>query len=114
MSRATAHFDEAPRTERLMSTANPGIPIEILLVEDSPDDADLTIDALREGRVHNRVTVVEDGVEAMAYLRREGTSRAAPRPDLILLDSTCRERTAGKCWPRSSRIPTCAASPSSS
>jgi chemotaxis family two-component system response regulator Rcp1 len=63
-----------------------GEPIEILLVEDSPDDADLTVDVLREGRVHNRVTVIEDGVEAMAYLRREGKHAAAPRPDLILLD----------------------------
>ena len=64
---------------------NQGTPIEILLVEDSPDDADLTIDALRDGRVRNRVTVVEDGVEAMAYLR-EGKYCAVPRPDLILLD----------------------------
>jgi CheY-like chemotaxis protein len=61
-------------------------PIEILLVEDSPDDAALTVDALHEGRVHNRVTVVEDGVEAMAFLRRQGPYADAPRPDLILLD----------------------------
>ena len=63
-----------------------GEPIEILLVEDSPDDAALTIDALRDGRVQNRVAVVEDGVEAMAYLRRDGPYADAPRPDLILLD----------------------------
>ena len=63
-----------------------GEPIEILLVEDSPDDADLTVDALRDGRVRNRVTVIEDGVEALAYLRREGRHASAPRPDLILLD----------------------------
>jgi CheY-like chemotaxis protein len=61
-------------------------PIEILLVEDNPDDADLTVDALREGRVRNRITVVDDGVKAMAYLRREGKYGGAPRPDLILLD----------------------------
>jgi CheY-like chemotaxis protein len=61
-------------------------PIEILLVEDSPDDADLTVDALRDGRVRNRVTVVDDGVKAMAYLRREGKYGNAPRPDLVLLD----------------------------
>ena len=72
--------------ERPMTHSGQGTPIEILLVEDSPDDADLTMDALREGRVRNRVTVVEDGVEAMAYLRREGGHRTAPRPDLILLD----------------------------
>jgi chemotaxis family two-component system response regulator Rcp1 len=63
-----------------------GEPIEILLVEDSPDDAALTIDALHDGRVQNRITVVEDGVEAMAYLRRQGPYAAAVLPDLILLD----------------------------
>jgi CheY-like chemotaxis protein len=61
-------------------------PIEILLVEDNPDDADLTVDALRDGRVRNRVTVVDDGLKAMAYLRREGKYAGVPRPDLILLD----------------------------
>ena len=66
--------------------ANRGEPIEILLVEDSPDDADLTMDALRDGRVRNRITHVEDGVQAMACLRREGRYADAPRPDLILLD----------------------------
>jgi CheY-like chemotaxis protein len=69
-----------------MATTTRDEMIEILLVEDSPDEAALTVDALRDGRVRNRVTVVEDGVEAMAYLRREGRHRAAPRPDLILLD----------------------------
>ncbi len=83
---ATVNSMRPREAEKPMRTATHGIPIEILLVEDSPDDADLTIDALRDGRVHNRVTVVEDGVEAMAYLRREGKHRAAPRPDLILLD----------------------------
>jgi chemotaxis family two-component system response regulator Rcp1 len=63
-----------------------GTPIEILLVEDNPDDADLTLDALRDGRIRNRVTVLDDGVEAMAYLRRQGRHAAAVRPDLILLD----------------------------
>jgi CheY-like chemotaxis protein len=69
-----------------MQPHNRGEPIEILLVEDSPDDAALTIDALRDGRVHNRISVVDDGVEAMAFLRRQGTHMQAPRPDLILLD----------------------------
>jgi CheY-like chemotaxis protein len=64
----------------------PGEPIEILLVEDNADDADLTVETLREGKVRNNVRVVEDGVEAMAFLRREGKNRAAPLPDLILLD----------------------------
>ena len=61
-------------------------PIEILLVEDDQGDAKRTIDALKGGRLRNRITHVEDGVEAMAYLRREGEYENAPRPDLILLD----------------------------
>ncbi len=83
---ATQGLMQPRDAERSMHKANHSVPIEVLLVEDNPDDADLTVDALRDGRVHNRVTVVEDGVEAMAYLRREGKYRAAPRPDLILLD----------------------------
>ena len=67
-------------------TAHRGEPIEVLLVEDSTDDADLTMDALRDGRVRNRITHVEDGMAAMAFLRREGKYADAPRPDLILLD----------------------------
>lgn len=59
---------------------------QILLVEDSPSDTDLTMEALREARVPNRLSVVEDGVEAMAFLHREGKYAGAPRPDLILLD----------------------------
>src|SRR5438477_1127127 len=77
---------KADFTTTATPTAVRGEPIEILLVEDSPDDADLTVDVLREGRIHNRVTVIEDGVEAMAFLHREGPHAAAPRPDLILLD----------------------------
>jgi len=69
-----------------MTSPGSGIPIEILLVEDSPDDACLTIDALQEGRVRNNITLLEDGVSAMAFLRREGRYAQAPRPDLILLD----------------------------
>jgi chemotaxis family two-component system response regulator Rcp1 len=55
-------------------------------VEDNPGDARLTIEAMREAKVHNRIHVVEDGVEAMQFLRREGRFGDAPRPDLILLD----------------------------
>jgi chemotaxis family two-component system response regulator Rcp1 len=69
-----------------MSSPPRGEPIEILLVEDNQDDADLTLDALREGKVRNRISHVEDGAEAMAFLRREGKYADAPRPDLILLD----------------------------
>ena len=60
--------------------------IEILLVEDNPGDARLTIEAMREAKVRNRMHVVEDGVEAMEFLRRQGRFGDAPRPDLILLD----------------------------
>jgi len=60
--------------------------IEILLVEDNPGDARLTLEAFKEGRVINRLTVVNDGVEALNYLRRQGPYANAPSPDLILLD----------------------------
>ena len=61
-------------------------PIEILLVEDNPGDVRLTMEALRDAKVHNRVSVAPDGVEAMAFLHQEGKYADAPRPDLILLD----------------------------
>ncbi len=61
-------------------------PIEILLVEDNPGDIRLTKEALKEAKVLNKVTVVQDGIEALAYLRRQGTYTEARRPDLILLD----------------------------
>ncbi len=60
--------------------------IEILLVEDNPGDVRLTREALKDGKVLNKLSVVEDGAEAMAFLRREGKYTDAPRPDLILLD----------------------------
>ena len=63
-----------------------GKPIEILLVEDSPSDATLTIEALEAGKVVNKLNLVEDGVEAMAYLKCEGKYAKATRPDLIMLD----------------------------
>lgn len=59
---------------------------EILLVEDNPGDAFLTKEALRESRFSHRLSVVEDGEEAMRFLRKEGKYQDAPRPDLILLD----------------------------
>lgn len=69
-----------------MTNANHGKPIEILLVEDSPDDACLTMEALKDGKVRNRVNHVEDGEEALAFLRQEGFYESKPRPDLVLLD----------------------------
>jgi two-component system, chemotaxis family, response regulator Rcp1 len=65
---------------------NQGNPIEILLVEDSPSDTDLTLEALKDFKVRNHVSVVEDGVQAMQFLRRQGPYAQAPRPDLIMLD----------------------------
>jgi CheY-like chemotaxis protein len=61
-------------------------PVEILLVEDSPGDIRLTQEAFRDAKVLNNMSVVTDGVEALAYLRRQGQYASAPRPDLILLD----------------------------
>ena len=61
-------------------------PIELLLVEDSEPDVRLTIEALREAKVKNRLWVAEDGVEAMEFLRQQNRHADAPRPDLILLD----------------------------
>ncbi|MFW5947619.1 MAG: response regulator [Gemmatimonadota bacterium] len=61
-------------------------PVEILLVEDSPGDVDLTLEALEEAKLKNNVHVAEDGVVAMEFLRREGVHADAPRPDLVLLD----------------------------
>lgn len=63
-----------------------GEPIEILLVEDNAGDVRLTREAFREGKVRNNLHVAVDGVEAMAFLRREGGYASVPHPDLILLD----------------------------
>jgi len=61
-------------------------PINILLIEDNPGDARLTIEALKEGKFNNRLIHVTDGVEALAYLRKQEKYKDAIRPDLILLD----------------------------
>ena len=63
-----------------------GKPIEILLVEDNPGDVRLTKEALNEGKVLNKLHVVEDGMEALAFLNGEGKYADVPRPELILLD----------------------------
>jgi two-component system, chemotaxis family, response regulator Rcp1 len=60
--------------------------VEVLLVEDSPGDVRLTQEVFRDARVPIHLHVAMDGVEAMSFLRREGTNAIAPRPDLILLD----------------------------
>jgi CheY-like chemotaxis protein len=67
-------------------TKNEARPVEILLVEDSPSDTDLTLEALKDFKLRNHVSTVEDGVLALQYLRRQGDYALVPRPDLILLD----------------------------
>jgi CheY-like chemotaxis protein len=69
-----------------MLMMNGARPIEVLLVEDSVEEAEMTMEALRDGRVRNRIHWVEDGEEALSFLRRQGRHSAAPRPDLVLLD----------------------------
>ena len=69
-----------------MNHSELGRPIEILLVEDNPGDAELTAEALRHGKVYNQMHVVEDGEAALAFLRREEQYASVPRPDVILLD----------------------------
>ena len=63
-----------------------GQPIEVLMVEDNPGDVRLTQEALHEAKVRNNIHVVADGVEALAFLQRQGRYASAPRPDVILLD----------------------------
>jgi chemotaxis family two-component system response regulator Rcp1 len=62
------------------------VPIEVLLVEDSPGDVRLTREAFKDAKVHINLQVVSDGAEAMAFLGHEGKYANAQRPDLILLD----------------------------
>ena len=69
-----------------MTSAKIGRPIDILMVEDNPGDARLAYEALKEAKVLNEVHVVEDGLEALAFLRRQGKYANAVRPELILLD----------------------------
>jgi chemotaxis family two-component system response regulator Rcp1 len=61
-------------------------PVDILLVEDNPGDVRLAKEALKECKIDNTVYVAQDGIEALAFLRKEGEHEKAPRPDLILLD----------------------------
>jgi two-component system response regulator len=61
-------------------------PVQILLVEDNSGDVRLTIEALKEAKVLNKLMVVKDGVEALSLLRQEGQYAQVTPPDLILLD----------------------------
>jgi chemotaxis family two-component system response regulator Rcp1 len=68
------------------SIGTDAVPIEVLLVEDSPGDVRLTREAFKDAKVHVNLHVASDGTEAMAFLGREGGYANALRPDLILLD----------------------------
>jgi CheY-like chemotaxis protein len=65
---------------------NENIPVEILLVEDNQADVRLTIEALKEGKIANNLSVARDGLEATEFLRKTGKFSNAPDVDLILLD----------------------------
>jgi chemotaxis family two-component system response regulator Rcp1 len=69
-----------------MTNVFEGRPVEILLVEDNAGDVRLAREGLRECKLLNNLSVAEDGVKALAFLRREGEYAQAPRPDLIMLD----------------------------
>src|ERR1035438_5546862 len=69
-----------------MEIDNVGGPADFLLVEDNPGDVRLTQEALKSHKVQNNLHVVTDGEEAIAYLRKQGKYKDAPRPDIILLD----------------------------
>ena len=73
-------------TEMTDPTAAPPTVVDVLLVEDDPGDVLMTREAFEEHKLRNTLHVVEDGVEAVAFLRREGRYADAPRPGLILLD----------------------------
>jgi two-component system, chemotaxis family, response regulator Rcp1 len=70
----------------IMDPQQPLQPIEVLLIEDNPEDVDLIREGLHEGKVAHQLNVVPDGEEAMAYLKGEGRYADAILPDLILLD----------------------------
>jgi CheY-like chemotaxis protein len=61
-------------------------PIEILLVEDNPADVRITTEAMKDSKIKNNLNIVNDGVEALNFLRKTGKYADAPKPDLILLD----------------------------
>ncbi len=69
-----------------MTSAAQGAPIDVLLVEDSREDVELTLHALQAAKIRNRVQVARDGAEALDVLYRRGAYHDAPTPDLILLD----------------------------
>jgi CheY-like chemotaxis protein len=71
---------------RAMNSSEPSVTMEILLVEDEMEDANITIQALRRGKMRCRVTLVCDGEEAIRFLCRKQEFARAPKPDMVLLD----------------------------
>lgn len=69
-----------------MTPEEPYQGVQVLFVEDNPGDVRLTQEALKEGKLCTNLHIVPDGVEAMAFLRKQGEYADVPRPDLILLD----------------------------
>ena len=94
-----------------MTRETVGRAMEILLIEDDLEDAGLTIEALREGDVPCRISLLRDGEEALEFLLRQGKYRRAPQPDLILLDMNLPEKSGRevladlKGHPRLSGVP---------
>jgi len=87
MTQTLSHAPPLSLMRRMhMSTDQKTAVVEILLVEDSPDDADLMSDALKEGCLNPHITVVDNGEDAIHFLQQQGTYATAPRPDLVLLD----------------------------
>ena len=70
--------------------------VHVLLVEDNPGDVRLTQEALKDSRIHVRLSVVKDGVEAIEFLRRQGRYATATRPDLVLLDLNLPRKNGGE------------------
>lgn len=78
--------DNSPFSTPNYSLTTGSRPIEIMLVEDNPGDVRLIVEAFKENKLRNKLDVVEDGVQALAFLHQEGRYAEAPHPDLILLD----------------------------
>ena len=90
-------FTPASTYKMKTSTQRLTKPIEILIVEDNPTDVMLMQEALENAKVLNHLHVMDDGLKAMEFLRREGIHAKAPRPDLILLDLNMPGKTGRKC-----------------
>jgi CheY-like chemotaxis protein len=69
-----------------MAYDDQAVPVEVLLVEDDPGDVMMTREAFAEHKLSNRLSVVSDGADALAYVRQEGKFADVARPDLVLLD----------------------------